>query len=67
MLTYIGTALGLVIGLAWNDAISSLIKSFFPDGTDSIWAKFIYAVVLTLIVGTALFFVDRFINNKNTK
>ncbi len=62
MFTYIGTALGLVIGLAWNDAISSLIKSLFPDGADSILAKFVYAVVLTIIIGVALFLIDRVIS-----
>ena len=47
---YILTALGLVAGLAWNDAISSFIKYFFPLDTNGVIAKFIYAVVVTVII-----------------
>ena len=47
---YILTALGLVAGLAWNDAISSFIKYFFPLDTNGIIAKFIYAVVIKVII-----------------
>ncbi len=49
---YILTALGLVAGLAWNDAISSAIKLFFPFGSDGIIAKFIYAVIITIVIVT---------------
>ena len=47
---YILTALGLVAGLAWNDAISSVIKYFFPADTNGLMIKFIYAVVVTIAV-----------------
>ena len=47
---YILTALGLVAGLAWNDAISSAIKLFFPLDTNGIIAKFIYAAVITVVI-----------------
>ncbi len=49
---YILTALGLVAGLAWNDAIGSAIKFFFPQDADSngIVAKFIYAVIITIVI-----------------
>ena len=47
---YITAGLGLVGGLAWNDAITSLIKKFFPQGDDSITAKFIYAALVTIVV-----------------
>ncbi len=46
---YILTAFGLVAGLAWNDAITSAIKLYFP-GENNIWAKFIYAVIITIAV-----------------
>lgn len=48
MLGFIVTAFGLVAGLAWNEAIQSLIKSFFTVDKDSILAKFFYAIVMTL-------------------
>jgi hypothetical protein len=47
---YITAGLGLVAGLAWNDAITSLIKRFFPQGDDSIAAKFVYAALITIAV-----------------
>jgi len=48
---YILGALGLVAGLAWNDAIKAFIDSIYPaDGNGGITAKFIYAVVITVFV-----------------
>ncbi len=47
---FILTALGLVAGLAWNDAISSAIKYFFPLDTNGVLPKFIYAVIVTIII-----------------
>lgn len=47
---YITAALGLVAGLAWNDAIKSLIEYFFPLGANNLWVKFIYAIAMTLVV-----------------
>lgn len=47
---YIVTALGLVAGLAWNDAVKSTIEYFFPAQQNGLKAKFIYAVIITLVV-----------------
>lgn len=50
-LSYILTALGLVVGLAWNEAIKSLIEYFFPASSgNTLFAKFYYAIFLTLIL-----------------
>ena len=49
-LNLIIAALGFVAGLAWNDAIKALIESFFPIGTDTLAARFAYAIVVTLAV-----------------
>jgi len=46
---YITAALGLVAGLAWNDAVKSLIDYFYADSS-SILAKFIYALIVTAVV-----------------
>jgi hypothetical protein len=46
---YITSALGLVAGLAWNDAIKDLITKFVP-GQSTLVAKFIYAVIITIFV-----------------
>lgn len=50
ILGYFLTALGLVAAFAWNDAVKSLIEYFFPLNNKGLWAKFGYALVITLIV-----------------
>ena len=56
---YITAGLGLVAGFAWNDAIKSSIEYFFPLEENSLWAKFIYAVVITLgVVIVSLYLVS---------
>ena len=47
---YISAGLGLVAGLAWNEAIKDLINVLFPLEENSVIAKFIYAIVMTLVV-----------------
>lgn len=47
---YILTALGLVAGLAWNEAIRALIVHFYPLDQNSLWAKFVYALLVTIVV-----------------
>ena len=57
-ITYILAALSFVVGLAWNDAIKTLIEYFFPLNQDSILAKLIYAFLITFIVVlTTVYFV----------
>lgn len=42
-LGYVSAALGLVAGLAWNDAIRAAIETIFPLSKDTIMVKFLYA------------------------
>jgi len=49
-LGFVTGALGLVAGLAWNDAIKAAIEYLFPLEKDGISAKFIYAAVISLVV-----------------
>ncbi|MFA5075912.1 MAG: DUF5654 family protein [Patescibacteria group bacterium] len=50
-LSYVIAAFGLVAGLAWNEAIKGLIDYIFPlENGGSLVAKFIYAVVITVVV-----------------
>ncbi|MDR3559387.1 MAG: DUF5654 family protein [Candidatus Pacebacteria bacterium] len=63
---YIVTALGLVAGLAWNNAVQGFIEYFFPaNKSGSIWAKFIYAVILTLVVVFISFYVVKLLRGKD--
>lgn len=47
---YILAAFGLVAGLAWNEAIKALIDNFFPLDKNGIVIKFVYAILVTVIV-----------------
>jgi len=49
-LGYILTALGLVAGLAWNEAITAFIAEVFPVSQDGLTAKVIYALIMTFVV-----------------
>ncbi len=48
--TYILGAFGLVAALAWNDAIKSLIEYLNPLQQNILWTKFVYALIITLLV-----------------
>lgn len=47
---YILAAMGFVAGLAWNEAIKSLIEYFYPASQNGLTAKFIYAILITIVV-----------------
>jgi hypothetical protein len=64
---YIVGALGLVAGLAWNEAIRQLIDVIFPLGHNSIWAKFIYAIIITAIVVWVSMYLMRFAEKADDK
>ena len=51
---FIAAALGLAVGLAWNDAIKSLIEVLFPLEHSGVIAKFGYALLLTVVVVVVL-------------
>lgn len=59
VLGYIAAGLGFVAGLAWNDAIKSIIDYLVPDRENSLAAKLLYAVAITLFVSIALIYVER--------
>lgn len=47
---YIVAAFGLVAGLAWNDAVKAAIESVFPAQASSLWARFGYAIFISVVV-----------------
>lgn len=60
---YILTALGLVAGLSWNEAIKSLIDGVFPK-SNSIFIKFFYAIVVTVFIVLVTIYLVKFIEKK---
>ena len=61
---YITAAFGLVAGLAWNDAIRSLIQVVFPTAQDGLVAKFVYALILTLVVVIVIINLTRLVDGQ---
>lgn len=53
---------GLVAALAWNDAIQSLFAALLPQAS-GIWAKFIYAGLITVVVVLVSVRISRIINH----
>ncbi|OGZ69815.1 MAG: hypothetical protein A3D35_00900 [Candidatus Staskawiczbacteria bacterium RIFCSPHIGHO2_02_FULL_34_9] len=63
---YILAALGLVAGLAWNEAIKGSIDSIFPNSGNGLFVKFFYAVVVTLIVVIISMYLGSLIREKDS-
>ncbi|HCJ52835.1 MAG TPA: hypothetical protein DIS62_01230 [Candidatus Kerfeldbacteria bacterium] len=64
---YIVAAFGLVAGLAWNDAIKSLIEYLIPVSANSIWIKFGYAAVITAVVVLITLYLLNLVKRDSTK
>lgn len=64
---YVSAALGLVAGLAWNDAISAAIDAAFPLSKDSVGIKFFYAVLVTVVVVILIKTLSRISPEDNNK
>lgn len=56
---YVVASLGLVAGLAWNDAVKSIIEHFFSLSQNTILAKLVYAIILSTGVGVLSFTLVR--------
>lgn len=64
-LGYILAAFGLVAGLAWNDAIQSLIGYLFPLPENTLPAKFLYAIIISFIVVMISVYISRLLQRLN--
>jgi len=64
---YIVAAFGFVAGLAWRDLSMALVEYLFPMSKDTILAKFIYAIVISIILAFTSIYVLRFIGKPKKK
>ena len=64
---YILAALGFVVALAWNDAISTMINYVFPLNKNSLLAKFIYALIVTVLIVMATIIFTRKVEKEKTE
>jgi len=62
--TYLVAAFSLVAGLAWNEAVKSLIDYFLPLSTNTLLAKFTYAVFITAAVVTFTVYLERILKRE---
>ncbi|MFH1229247.1 MAG: DUF5654 family protein [Candidatus Aenigmatarchaeota archaeon] len=60
--TFIASALGLVAGLTWNEAIKTTIDTLFPT-TGNLIYKFVVAGVVTAIAIVITYFISRIKSN----
>ena len=58
VLTSIVSALALVVGLFWNDAIKSAIEQLLPKG-EGLFYKFVAAIIVTIVVVILIFILLR--------
>ncbi len=65
--TYLLAGLGVVAGFAWNEAIKSLIDYVFPLSQSGLRAKFLYAILLTLLIALLSVFILRKNKSKEEK
>lgn len=66
-LGYVVAAFGLIAGLAWNEAVKSLIEFMFPFDNSSLLAKFAYAVIMTLVVIIVTVYLTRILGAPREK
>jgi hypothetical protein len=65
---YISAALGLVAGLAWNDAVKALIERIYPAAQGGgVVAKFWYAGLVTIAIVVISYYLIRFAAPKDPK
>ena len=64
---YIIAAFGFVAGLAWRDLSIALVEYLFPMSKNTILAKFIYAIMISVALAFASIYVLRFIGQTKKK
>jgi len=61
---YILAAFSLVAGLAWNEAIKAFIEQFFSNSQNSVAVKFLYAILVTMIIVIITVYLAKLIEKK---
>lgn len=63
-LTLIVGSVSVIVALAWNNAITSIISYYLPNEANgkSMRAKIAYAVILTVMAAVFAKFIDRYSN-----
>jgi hypothetical protein len=56
---YVIAAFSLVGALAWNDAVRALIDTLYEADKNSVTAKFIYAIIISVLVVLVSIYLTR--------
>lgn len=64
---YVLAGLGVVAGLAWNEAISALIEYLFPLSKNGVLAKFFYAILMTIFVVFVTVYLMKWLKKEEEK
>ncbi len=62
--TYLVAAFSLVAGLAWNEAVKSLIDYFLPLSKNTVMAKFVYAASITIVVVIFTVYIEKILKKE---
>lgn len=54
MIAVVSTALGVVVALAWNEALQLLFQNLFESQSARVVGLFIYAIVITAVAVVAI-------------
>ncbi len=63
-ISYMTAGLGLVAGLAWNDAIKAAIDYLIPNTGNTVIAKLVSALAITAIVGLFLLYAEKVLDKE---
>lgn len=58
-LGYMLAAFGFVAGLAWNDAIQTLIGYLYPLPENTLFAKLLYAILISIVAVAISVYMSR--------
>ena len=61
ILGFVTSAFAFVGALAWNEAIKAFIDSIYVADANSVVAKFIYALIVSVIVVVMSIYLTRFL------
>jgi hypothetical protein len=67
VVSVVGTALGVVVALAWNGALTKWFETVFNSENSQVTALFIYALLVTLLAVVVIITMGRVARRLNTE
>ena len=67
VVSVVGTALGVVVALAWNGALTKWFGTVFNSPGSQVTAQFVYALLVTLLAVVVIILMGRVARRLNTE